>query len=76
MINKTYIMNEKKKQEYDYLTYGAEVKPSDVHRLLDHLYKQYLLNDNTNRPTPLCVWGMHGIGKTQIIKDFAKEKPI
>ena len=67
-------MSTKKKQEFDYITYGATVKPGEVHSILDHLYDNFLIKDSDKRPTPLCIWGMHGIGKTQIVKDFAADK--
>ena len=59
---------------YNYLTYGAKVNPSAVYNMLEHLYDNFLIKNTRKRPTPLCIWGMHGIGKTQLVKDFAKEK--
>jgi len=61
-------------KNFHYLTYGAKVNASSVHNMLEHLYDNYLVKNTGKRPTPFCIWGMHGIGKTQIVKDFAKEK--
>lgn len=28
----------------------------------------------TERPTPVCIWGLHGIGKTELVRDLAKAR--
>lgn len=49
-------------------TYGSPVRAPELIRLLDHLLLQ------TAGAPPLCIWGKHGIGKTQIVRDFAERQ--
>ena len=67
-------MGSKKTDQFQYLTYGAKTNAEEVHGLLRHMSDHYLESNNKVRPTPLCIWGMHGIGKTQLVKDFAKDR--
>lgn len=53
---------------FDYLTYGARLNAEEIEALLRHLLKQ----NAKGRVTPLCIWGMHGIGKTQMVREFAE----
>ena len=57
-------------------TYGAELDAISLERILAHIFRTNLASeDNTGRrPTPICIWGSHGIGKTSLIKDFATRK--
>ncbi len=67
----------------DYITYGAKLDSESVTRALDHIFRTNLANEeksapdssgtNGKRPTPVCIWGLHGIGKTAIVKSFANE---
>jgi MoxR-like ATPase len=64
--------------------FGAELAPDTAIRFLKHVFKTNLDNeeasagkdpgDQGKRPTPICIWGSHGIGKTAVIKDLAKKK--
>lgn len=64
--------------------FGAELDSDAAVRLLKHVFKTNLDNeeasagkdpgDQGKRPTPICIWGSHGIGKTAVIKDLAKKK--
>ena len=49
-------------------TYGSPVRAPELIRLLDHLLTQ------TAGAPPLCIWGKHGIGKTQIVREFAQQQ--
>jgi len=53
--------------------YGAELDAISLDRILAHIFRTNLATEgNTGRrPTPICIWGSHGIGKTSLIKDFA-----
>jgi AAA domain (dynein-related subfamily) len=57
------------------LTYGSKVNGEMVelliHHALDNMMQQ---GSNTARPTPLCIWGLHGIGKTELVRDLAKAR--
>jgi hypothetical protein len=51
--------------------YGSSLTANEITNFLTHIYG---VNVNTaNIIKPVCIWGKPGIGKTQLIKDFAKE---
>lgn len=54
--------------------YGAELDAISLNRILDHIFRTNLTSEEKTgrRPTPICIWGSHGIGKTSLIKDFAQ----
>ncbi len=54
--------------------YGAELDAIALDRILGHIFKTNLASEDATgrRPTPICIWGSHGIGKTSLIKDFAQ----
>ena len=64
-------------------SFGAELDSDAAIRVLEHVFKTNLENEeasavkdpsgNVKRPTPICIWGSHGIGKTAMIKDLAKK---
>ncbi len=58
------------KDQFDYIAYGAKVNAEEVAAFLSHSLQ--MLKDR-GRVTPLCIWGTHGIGKTELVRDFAKE---
>jgi MoxR-like ATPase len=63
--------------------FGAELAPDTAIHLLEHVFQTNLKNEevyaaknpngNGKRPTPICIWGSHGIGKTALVKDLAKK---
>jgi len=60
----------------EYTTYGAKLDAESVTRALEHIFRTNLVNEEKSgiqgkRPTPICIWGLHGIGKTAIVKSFA-----
>lgn len=62
-----------KYKQFNYITYGAKVNADDVKKFLKHLTERYFNKQEKIRPTPACIWGMHGIGKTELVRDFAIE---
>lgn len=60
-------------QQFTYKYYGAFCDTKALVELINHQ-----LNINFNKDekgnTPICIWGRHGIGKTQIVEQIAKEK--
>lgn len=60
---------------FDYTYYGTKVKAG---ALIDFL--EYLFDINARAAeagkyqTPVCIWGLHGIGKTEIVRDLARRK--
>lgn len=60
------------KSQYTYKYYGAFCNTKAIKELLNHQLDIHFNKDETIR-TPLCIWGKHGIGKTQIVEQIAKE---
>ena len=58
---------------FDYITYGASSTSEEVRQLLRYLWEPTFRGERAEPPTPLCIWGRHGIGKTQIVRDLALE---
>ena len=55
-------------------SYGDKLDAVTLERILGHVFRTNLSNEQrtgSRRPTPICIWGSHGIGKTSLIKDFA-----
>jgi hypothetical protein len=58
--------------EHEYIYYGTEVNANELIRFAAHLIQTNLNGELKGRPkTPLCIWGRHGIGKTEIVRDLA-----
>lgn len=55
-----------------FLTYGARVHADTVTRLIEHNIQIMRTQTGDARPTPICIWGLHGIGKTELVKGIAK----
>ena len=58
----------------DLMQYGKKVNSTNLKSILEHIF---LRNDEISnqglRGSPVCIWGTHGLGKTQIVSEFAKE---
>lgn len=48
----------------NYIQYGTATNATEIETFLKHVLK-------CSR-TPVCIWGKHGIGKTELVEDFAK----
>lgn len=57
--------------QFNYLTYGTKTNSTEIEKLLKHLFETSF-QQNRSRPTPVCIWGMHGIGKTELVKQVAE----
>lgn len=57
------------------LEYGKKGNSKEIKEILLHIFERNnQLNIENKRGTPICIWGTHGLGKTQMIRDFAREK--
>jgi MoxR-like ATPase len=57
------------------LEYGKKVNSTELISIITHIFK--VNNDLSHlgqKGTPICIWGTHGLGKTQIVRDFASSK--
>lgn len=68
-------MRHEKDPHFHYQTYGAEASALEVERFLRHLLERTFhgARDAADPPTPVCIWGRHGIGKTQLVRELARE---
>jgi len=58
-----------------YLFHGARLDSVQIQETLDHLFRTNLaLQEQGRRATPVCIWGMHGIGKTALVQDYCARK--
>ena len=56
-------------------TYGAQLNARELVRFLEYSLKRNdVLAQQGERGTPICVWGTHGIGKTETIMSYAQSQ--
>jgi hypothetical protein len=56
--------------QFQYITYGPKSTAHEVSLMISH-YIEILKRKGS--ATPMCIWGTHGIGKTELIKEFAQQ---
>jgi hypothetical protein len=54
------------------LQYGSHLNPQEIAGVLDRIFQRNLEIGRSGRPTPVCIWGTHGLGKTQLVESYAK----
>jgi hypothetical protein len=52
--------------------YGSHLSANQIITFIDHVFS--LDDSNLELVKPICIWGKAGIGKTQLIKDFAIQR--
>jgi hypothetical protein len=57
-------------------TYGDILDTRQLEDFLQFFFENNLANEQASgeRPTPLCIWGMHGLGKTASVVSFARAR--
>lgn len=66
-------MAEQQGEHFQY--YGTPTKAGEVIAFISHMLDINLRQEaKGKRKTPICIWGKHGIGKTEIVQDLAKSK--
>ncbi len=56
--------------KHNYTYYGLSCQAPEVRQFVEHL-----LPADGKRSVPVCIWGgRHGIGKTQLVEQIAKEQ--
>ena len=55
---------------------GATLPGDKMAAFLERLFLTNLQREEADgtRPTPVCIWGTHGLGKTEIAMSFARER--
>lgn len=58
------------------MTYGEVVDAGRLEEFFDTFFEANLRNEaaTMERPTPLCIWGPHGLGKTASVMAFARAR--
>ncbi len=58
--------------QHSYTWYGTKTKADELIAFVEHVLKANLDQESRGkRRTPVCVWGRHGIGKTEICAQIA-----
>ena len=58
----------------DHMLYGAQLDADRTSETLRHLFRNNLrAQEDGLAATPICIWGMHGIGKTMLVEEYARE---
>ena len=57
------------------LEYGPKGNSKEIYSLLTHMLDNNMnVLNSSQKPTPVCIWGTHGLGKTDIVKQYANER--
>ena len=60
---------------FNYIYYGTRCDSGEIGTFLEHVISSNEKAEADGRPkTPICIWGHHGIGKTQLVEQLAAEK--
>lgn len=58
----------------NYQFYGTPSTADEIYRFLTHCLQNKTVGHSQNQDkTPICIWGKHGVGKTELVEQFAKE---
>lgn len=57
-------------------TQGPKIDSLTMEKVLSHIFERNEAISDTGggRGTPVCIWGTHGLGKTQMVKDYATNR--
>jgi hypothetical protein len=62
-------------QQSNYLFYGSKAHSPEVIDFMEHILESNLRAEAEGRKkTPICLWGTHGIGKTEVVQQIAQHK--
>jgi len=57
------------------IQYGPSGNSKEIENILTHIFSSNMnITDSNKKPTPVCIWGTHGLGKTEMVRDFAKQR--
>jgi hypothetical protein len=60
---------------HNYQYYGTKVNADELIAFIEHIFHTNLqLEASGKRKTPICIWGRHGIGKTEIVEALAQQR--
>ena len=60
-------------QQHNYVFYGTSANSLEVSKFTEHIIANNLKAEAIgHKKTPICIWGTHGIGKTEMVEQIAK----
>jgi hypothetical protein len=63
--------------DFDYILFGPRLTGKRFERFIEHVFVGNAARmQGGQEPVPCCIWGRHGIGKTQSVRDFAARRGI
>lgn len=61
-----------KRYSHNYTFYGTQTHPKQVEHFIEHiLQSNKMIEAKGKKRSPICIWGTHGIGKTQLVEQMA-----
>lgn len=61
----------------DYIYHGTKINATELEQFLAHVMRVNLeIEEGGGKKTPVCIWGRHGIGKTEIVEAIAQKQGI
>ena len=54
------------------LQYGSRLNAQELQSILAHIFQRNNEVVAPARPSPVCIWGTHGLGKTQLVENYGK----
>ena len=59
----------------EFIEFGKKGSSKEIKQILSHIFQRNNdLSKDNKRGTAVCIWGTHGLGKTQIVRDYALEQ--
>lgn len=60
--------------DFNYIFYGTEANAQEVRGFIEHIIANNLKTEEIGgNKAPICIWGTHGIGKTALAAEIARE---
>ena len=60
--------------QFNYVYYGMETDSNEVRSFTEHIIKTNITaEENGRKKSPICIWGTHGIGKTEMVQQIATD---
>ena len=58
----------------NYIYYGTKSTASEIETFINHLLEaNHKAEEEGRKRIPICIWGRHGIGKTEMVEAFAQK---
>jgi hypothetical protein len=74
-FRKSAYLHPKMAEQHAYIYYGTKASSQEVEQFILHMLDANARASEIGKPqTPVCIWGQHGIGKTELVRDLAKER--